>query len=610
MFISRSLRSAIVVGSLICFNLAAIAAESGQKPTSDKLLQMIPADSLFCIRVNNLDYTLRQIDQFLAGISPVPLVTSATVRMKLAQVLGSPDANGVNMNGSFALFGMLSQGESVGDDFLSMLVPVTDYKKFISENPNVSPPDANGVSKINGEKKGLFIQAGGFALIKSSRSYNKIITEAKSLTAAESKGLAGVLEPDEVKQAATEPVWAYGNVQLASKTFGPMLLGKIEEAKKMMESMKASGKGPIGNPAVILDMYAGVLELLMKETKSLNVTVAPKPNVLNIASTISALPCTEMSDMFISDTSTRRNTLLNYLEDGAVMNFSGKMIGKFNAKTMKFFTTIITKDMSSEEAAKIERFASDFANVFSGNYATSFSIDPNNKPPFAVKNVIEIEDKDKFNKLIEQGAELFNTGSIADFYKNLGLESSFKLKQGVDNYKSLSIDSATFVIKSTEPNSPQGQMINAIYGDGFDYRWSFVDGLYVAVMGPDVDSAIRELIDEVKGGGPKQLASEMKSALALIPDANQADFVGTYNLLRWFGIVGAMMTMPTPFAQMDISTKSNIAFAGKIGQGKVTFEIAMPKEHLMEIMGTFQKMAQQQEKQFKKDVQKQPTMEP
>ena len=94
-----------------------------------------------------------------------------------------------------------------------------------------------------------------------------------------------------------------------------------------------------------------------------------------------------------------------------------------------------------------------------------------------------------------------------------------------------------------------------------------------------------ELIDEVKAGGPKQLASEMKSALALISAANKADFVGTYNILRWFGIIGAMMPMPTPFAQMDISTKSNIVFASKVGQGKMTIEVALPKEHLMEMIG-------------------------
>jgi len=598
---SKCLRSAIIVGSLILFVIAAaVMAQSSPKPISDELLRTIPAESLFCVRVNNIDHTLGQIDQFLIGASPMPMWLSMMVRGQLTKLLGSPELKGVNMNGSFAIFGAAAAGEPPGpkpsDIFVGVLMPVTDYKQFVDDNSNLSPPDANGVSENTSKEFGgmLIKQIGNYALIGPAES-GTFAAIAKSISAAEAKGLAGTLDADELNKAAKEPIWAYGNVQLASKTFGPMLFGKIEEMKIMMESMKAKGQGPMGSPAAIMDMYAGVLEVLMKETKSLSVTVSPKPNVLNIANAISAMPGTEMADMFTADTSAKQNKLLNYLEDGAVMNVSGKITGKLNAKAMDFFATIMTKDINAVEAAELKSFASDIANVFSGNDAMSFSVDPNNKPPFDMKYVIEIEYKDKFNKLIEQGTELFNTGGIADFYKNLGMETSFKLKRGIDNYKGVSIDSAKFVIKSTEPNSPQGKMINAMYGDGFDYRWALVNGLCVAVMGADVDSAIRELIDEVKAGGPKQLASEMKSALTLIPEASKADFVGTYNLWRWFGILGAMMPMPTPFAQMDISTKSNIAFAGKIGQGKMAVEIALPKEHLMEIMGMVQKIQPQSE---------------
>ncbi|MCJ7777235.1 MAG: hypothetical protein MUP16_02830, partial [Sedimentisphaerales bacterium] len=142
MFNSKCLRGVIIAALLLCLNFVAVSAENVAKPAGDKLLALIPADSMFCVRLNNLDYTLSRIDQFLTGVSPMPLAVPALVRMKLAEFLGSPDVNGVNMNGSFTVFGTLAPGESVGDDFLSLLVPVSDYKKLISENPNVSPPDA------------------------------------------------------------------------------------------------------------------------------------------------------------------------------------------------------------------------------------------------------------------------------------------------------------------------------------------------------------------------------------------------------------------------------------------------------------------------------------
>ncbi|OHB60389.1 MAG: hypothetical protein A2167_07200 [Planctomycetes bacterium RBG_13_46_10] len=599
---SKCVRSAIVVCSLFLFTFSAIAAEKATEPKGDKLLALIPADSMFCIRVNNLDYTLGQIDQFLTGVSPVPLATSVMVRMQLAEILGSPDVNGVNMNGCFALFGMLSQGESVGDDFLSMLIPITDYKKFVGGNPNISPPDANGVSKITGKKDGLFIQAGDFALIKSQRSYNKIITLAKSLTDAKAKGLVNVLDPDEIKKAVNEPVWVYGNVQLASKTFGPMLLARIEEFKKMLESMKAGGQGPMGNPAVIMNMYAEIFKTLMKETKSLSLTIGPKPNVCNINVGISAVPDSNMARMFVSDASSQQeNKLLGYLKNGAVVNAGCKMntpfIRQFNVKRMDLVAAMAGDKITDEDIEEMKKLAVNMLDCLGDSSAFSFSVDTSNKPPFAFRFFIDIKDADKFDKVIDEAVKMMNTGSIADFYKSLGMEIKFELKRDTDNYKGISIDSAKLMMKFADPNVPQGQMLNAMFGNGFDYRWAVADGLWICAVSSDPNSAIRELIDEVKAGGPKQLADEMKAAMTLLPQSDRAEFVGTFNFLQYFGIITAFMPIPIP--KMDIPTKSNIAFTGKAGNGKMSLEVALPKEHLMEISSFFQKMHQQQQEMMK-----------
>ena len=593
MFNSKCLRNAIIIVSLFLFSFAAVAAE----PKNDKLLAMTPAESLFCIRVNNLDYTLGQIDQFLVGVSPVPLATAAMVRMKLAKMLGSPELNGVNMSGSFTIFGAIASDGSLGDDFFSLLVPVTDYQKLVSENPNVTQPDANGVSKITGDIEGLIIQAGDFALVKSPDSYDKIIEVAKSLSSSKSKGLADVLDPDEAKKAVTEPIWLYGNVQLASKAFGPMLLGKIEEMKKMMESMKAGGQGPMGNAATIMNMYAEILKTLMKETKSLSVTIGPKPSVCNLNVGISAVPDSNMAKMFVSDASAEKeDKLLGYLKDGAVMNFGYKMntpfFRQFNVKRMDIVAALAGESVTADDIMEMKKLATDALDAFGDSAAFSFSVDAANKPPFTMSFVIEMKNAEMFNKVIEEAAKMMNTGSIADFYKSLGMEMSFELKRGIDRYEGVSIDSAKLVMRSTEPNLPQGQMINMMFGDGFNYRWAVADGLWICAVSGDPDSAIRQLIDEVKVGGPKQVSSEMKAALELLPQASKADYAGTFNFLRYFGIITAFMPIPMP--KMDIPTKSNIAFASRTGNGKMAVDIALPKEHLMEISSFFQKMQQQQ----------------
>ncbi|MEE9370914.1 MAG: hypothetical protein V3W45_05520, partial [Sedimentisphaerales bacterium] len=81
-------------------------------PTADKLLKIIPSESLFVIRVNNFEYTLGQLDQFLAGASPVPMGISMLARTQIAGVLGSPQLNSINMGGSFAMFGLAPNSTS------------------------------------------------------------------------------------------------------------------------------------------------------------------------------------------------------------------------------------------------------------------------------------------------------------------------------------------------------------------------------------------------------------------------------------------------------------------------------------------------------------------
>ncbi|MBA7660180.1 hypothetical protein ES703_68180 [subsurface metagenome] len=590
----------------ILFASAGLRAETSANPASDKLLQKIPAETLFVVRVNNFDYTLGQIDQFLAGASPMPMPLSMVARMQLAGALGDPALNNIKTTGSFAVFGIPVPAESTQADsapgiFIAALLPVTDYNQFVGNNPNCSPPDEKAISKITSKtpagqtRTTLVTQLGSFALITSPDNYDRLVETAKSMAAPDAPALAGALDAAEAELAVKEPIWAYGNVQLASKIFGPIVLGKIEEMKTTMQNLESSGKSPMGDPAAVMNMYAEIFKTLMKETKSLSIIVNPKPSVLNIRNTISAVPGTDMADMFTADDSTKQdNKLLAYLEDEAAMNAAGKvnkhLWKELYKKGIDLLTTFAGESMTAENIAKMKTLATEGIDCLGGQVACSFSIDPNSKPPFAIKYAVEIKDADKFNRVLDQSAELLNTGGIADFYEALGMKTSYTIKRGIESYKGVSIDSAQLVMKSTEPNSPQGQMIDQMYGDGFNYRWAIVDGLSVWAIGADVNSTIHELIDQAKAGGPEKIPAEVKAALAILPDPDEADFVGTYNYLRLFKWVAAMV--PTPMPQMDFPTKSNIALAGKVGNGKMTVDIALPKEHLAEIMTAIQMMMQ------------------
>ncbi len=296
-----------------------VGGEPAAKSAGDELLAMVPAESLFCVWVNHFEYTLSQIDQFLAGISPMPMGVSMMVRMQFAKVLGSPQLNGVNMGGNFAIFattmpgkspepdpvrgpkGKGSNGADPADTFIGILAPVIDYKQFIDGNPNLGQPDAKGISKLTceGMPAMLATQLGNFALISSENHYDKLLEMQKS----SSTGLAGILDSDEVKQATKEPLWAYCDVQLASESFAPLASAQLEQARMMAEAMQDQAEPP----TAITDMD---FEKLMGQIRSLSLTVNPMPDVLSITNTVSAVPGTEMADMLTAD-DTQIRELLN-----------------------------------------------------------------------------------------------------------------------------------------------------------------------------------------------------------------------------------------------------------------------------------------------------------
>ncbi|MHC4322930.1 MAG: hypothetical protein ACYSUX_01510 [Planctomycetota bacterium] len=598
---SRRLRDAAAAGLLVMIIFA--AALCAQSPASNELFKMVPAKSLFCVRINNFDYTLNQIDQFLVGVSPMPLGISMLARMQLANLLGSPQLNGLNTNGSFAVFGATLPGDSAQTNpgtniFVGALAPVTDYKQLIEGNPNCAEPDEKGISKItiNGAPVMLAAKTGNYALMSWANDYDKLVTMAKAISTAKEAGLSGILDANEAKLARSEPIWAYGNVQQVSGTFGPAISAKIEEIKTMMKSIQAGRPGASpANIQNVMNMYTQILNVLMKETKSVSITINPKADVLNITKTVSAVPGTDMAKMLTADSSSQReNTLLPYLQDGAMANFGATMNTPLwktlNVKSIDLFAMMGGDSMNAEDITEFKTLAGSVTDCLEGPVVYSISNDSENKPPFAVKYVIAVKDEEKFNRIIEKATSIMTGSGIMGLYKSMGIDTSFSMKRDIDNYKGISISSAKLSMKSTDANSPQAQMITSMYGDGFDYRWGMVDGLFACTVGGDVNSTIRELIDQIKADKPKQIGAEMKAALSLLPEANKADFVVTLNALRLFNFATSMVPIPIP--PMDIQTTSNIVIAGKAADSRMVVNIAIPKLHMIEIMSAFMAMQQ------------------
>jgi hypothetical protein len=147
------------------------------------------------------------------------------------------------------------------------------------------------------------------------------------------------------------------------------------------------------------------------------------------------------------------------------------------------------------------------------------------------------------------------------------------------------------------------KMFEKLFGDGLDYRWAFEKGNCVYTLGSDADGTIRELIDQVRAGGPKQIGSQTKAALGVLDNGDKADVVGTFNFVRYMELVAGFLAtaQEVDVPQVDIRTESSIAFAGRTTEaGNLVFQIVMPKTHLLETKSVFENVIQKIEEQQRK----------
>jgi hypothetical protein len=619
MFNSRSLGNVVlcVLAGMLCFGALAFAAEP-----SDELLGLIPAESILAVRVNNFDLALSQLDTYLTGLSPVPMSLSMMARMQLTQILGNPELKGVNTAGNFGAYAMAKPGQMKPE--IKVLLPVSDYTEFISGSANVGEPDANGISKVTINDQPL-------AVIKKAGNYAVFAETADSVNFNIDKGLETAIDTDEKTIAESQPIWAYVNVQKVGEVYGDVAVAQLEKSKTMMDDMKVSLEAMIvefenqkalldvndpnqketieqleeqitstkekieqleNNPMKdnfgnVMDMYIRIVETMLNESKSVSLAIKPEADVLTILETYTAMPGTDSANALVEDTSgTKADKLINYLQDGAMVNLAGRLnkplLKKLHRDAICLTAVMMTGEMSDEDAAKMEEITTDIIDSLGQAMAVSLLVDETATPPFTAACIIEVSDEEKFNKTILKGVELWNEGGwLTEFYKEMGFEMDYVMQMNLYEYKGAKVNSAVLTFESTDPDSQEAQIIEKMYGDGFEYRWAIVDGLCVEAIAGDVEAAIKQLIDEVKAGGSSEPASDIKQAVAMLGDGSD-DFFGTFNVVRMLKMMS--VTPSFPVKDISVQSNSNIAFGGKIGNGKILFKVAVPKAHITEVM--------------------------
>jgi hypothetical protein len=182
---------------------AATEATAGQT-TKDELLALLPDTTIACARVNNLDYTLALIDQYLMGLSPVPMVATIGIRTGLAQVTQDQNLQAINTGGNLALLVLPPAGQ--GDPQAVLLTP---YK---------------------GADSAAALKAANVLAVPDTAYGFKTLTPAQ-LSADLFKGpsLQPSLTARQLDESATAPIWLYVNLPKAVEFVAPLAEAKMKE---------------------------------------------------------------------------------------------------------------------------------------------------------------------------------------------------------------------------------------------------------------------------------------------------------------------------------------------------------------------------------------------
>jgi len=110
-------------------------AEETKTPENkgDAVLSIIPADSIFCVRINNLNQTTGNLDQYIMGVSPMPVSTAGLIKGQLGTMFGNPELKGFDVNGSFAAFAFLAPAAmcfGLKEDYSSWSLSWRSFRRY------------------------------------------------------------------------------------------------------------------------------------------------------------------------------------------------------------------------------------------------------------------------------------------------------------------------------------------------------------------------------------------------------------------------------------------------------------------------------------------------
>jgi len=554
----------------------------------DSLLDMIPSDALFCVRINQFNTSLGKMDQYLAGASPLPVSLVMLANMQLAGIIGDPMLTGIDKNGTF-----MAVGFAVDDSVeVAVLAPVTNYDEFIKNNAACKPSDTAQMTLLSapnspvGSMVLMPAPGGQYALVAPEFEKESLQSVYEKLSAKGAK-LSATLDGEQSLQATAAPVWAYVNMARIYDLYGEMLLEGIDSIQAEFPQDAAMG----GAMEINFKLLSEMTTMFLGQADSLTLALLPESSVLNMDFVFRAKDGTEMAGMLVADPQAAQGfTLAGYADDTAAVSGLFKvnrpLFEKLNIKMIEMLSAASSDSTLAAEMDKFKAFASKSMQAMGKEGAFSFSYGPG-QPPFMFRQVQYVNDPDFFKSTVQEGVGVINT-----FYQSMELPFVFSYEAGVETYKAVAIDAFKMTFEM-EDGDEATAMIKQLYGpNGLTYYGAQKDKMLFVAFGPNGTSDLKAMIDAPAN---KAASGDLQTAMTVLgATAQQADIVGSVNYLKLVkGLMGmaqqmggeAEMGMLSGFAgAMDVPTQSCMAVSATVANGKIVSRIAMPKQHLAEII--------------------------
>ena len=598
----RSLYTLGIITFSLVVALCVVPSAHAADSNDDALLNMLPEDCMFCVRINNFNGSLGKLDQYLAGASPVPVSLAMLANLQLGAIIGDPMLTGIDQGGDFALFAIPAQADGT-EPIMGILIPVTDYKTFVETNPNCKEGES-GIAALLAPNS----PAGGFALAEvANGKYAIVVSESEKATLPslkeainkKQKSLAQKVAVAQAKDAATAPMWVYVNVAGLYDKYSKDALGMLEMAQT---EMGKAGGGMEEMMGFVFKMYSAMLTKFLGEADSASIALTPEPTILSIDLALQAKEGSELAKMLVSDTKPTGYTLTNYLDNRDAVNALIKMDGSFMQgfydKLFDIMEAATDDPTAKEQTAKMKDLTQKMFAAMGDEVSVSYSYTAGT-PPFKLQEVIEVKDSAAMKALMTESMDYANS-----LYKTMGIPAELKYEPGVSTYKGATIDTISIsIIASDDPNDTMQKEIETMYGsDGFKYYLAQTPDKFYLAMGPNSEETLKMLIDEPTAAAVP--SGDIKIAMDALKDTPYNDFVCSVNVIKLIKGMGQMMqsmgdqsnmgTIAGMFGGLkDVQTQSCLVTGGKIADGQAALRLAIPKQHLVEIVGIAMQIQQQ-----------------